>query len=189
MAFFGLDGVHGAQGDPATAPPFSLLLAHETRAGQPVFVFAILVGWQPFVADRLLQVARSAGCARRAVPGVPEAPPAVICPEDRAVLRDESASEKQLPARLTRAVPAFSHGPHPVSSRRKPAQRNGAAEGSSPSRSTRSSCWRGNGAPGSAVTAGETAPYTEATRGRETLPASPHRQEASDGACTRALPR
>lgn len=139
MAFFGLDGVHGAQGDPATAPPFSLLLAHETRAGQPVFVFAILVGWQPFVANRLLQVARSVGCARRAVPGVPEAPPAVICPESREVLRDESASEKQLPARLTRAVPAFS--------------------------------------------------YTEATRGRETLPASPHRQEASDGACTRALPR
>lgn len=139
MAFFGLDGVHGAQGDPATAPPFSLLLAHETRAGQPVSFFAILVGWQPFVANRLLQVARSAGCARRAVPGVPEAPPAVICPESREVLRDESASEKQLPARLTRAVPAFS--------------------------------------------------YTEAIRGRETLPASPHRQEASDGACTRALPR
>ena len=122
--------------------------------------FASLVGRQPSSARPRLTSGRSAVGARWAVTGRPEAAPSVLCAEGRAVLRCSSASEKKwLPARLARAVPAFSYGPHPVSLRRKPAKRNGAAEGSNPSRSTRSSGWRGNGAPGSAVTAGETAPF------------------------------
>lgn len=86
--------------------------------------FASLVGRQPSSARPRLTSGRSAVGARWAVTGRPEAAPSVLCAEGRAVLRRSSASEKWLPARLARAVPAFFCPMHEV--RRKPVR--GAGE-------------------------------------------------------------